>query len=504
MRPTGQARAPIGDRQVSGRAKFEAALRQNEPPLAAASVTIPSGAAARAVAITGKPEVPALDPDREVVWKVDGSAVRFDLAELLAKPAVAGGTALNSMNAVVRAVGGKLCMLARSTDSASQFLFSSAQTGTCSVAIAVSSIDLEPWARRSNPAKIPAARLPAAQGLTQAQVDARVRALAVRGDPLVASSFTGVNLTSGADGKVGASGLTIRFTSRGTAFTVNRIEQVQDDHDVSVFLTPTGQSEKLAGLKIMINDLLLSWDEAPDNGGGEYRWPAQAATTVIVGANNVTVYEPWDEGNLVPGGAPADDGKVLKKTAEGPAWGTVAYSDLTGHPHGGGGVIELVDGPITGITIPDATLSVPSRPGLTLATPAVDLDDYQHGEFHVSITLTVTERSVNTLGFGDSADATYRLTDIIFASTLRGLSTFDPGGNIEGERVGNDVDVYNGNVRQGTLQVYLGRNGENRVGYLMRYEGIGTAAASLTVGATMQLSFGCESQTDESGGPPAG
>ena len=352
----------------------EAALRHNRRLLAAVTVTIRSGAAGQAVRITGRPEVPAVDPAREVIWRVEGRAARFDLAALLAKPAVAPGTALDPTNAAVQWVGAKRCLLARSTDTPSQFLFSADAEGAYAVAITVSSIDLEPWARRSNAAKIPAAKLPAAQGLTQAQVDARVRAL-----------------------------------------------------------------------------------------------------------------EP--SGTLVPGGAPADNGKVLKRRADGPAWGTVAYSELTGQPHGGGGVDELVNGPITGIRIANTNTSVPSRPDLTFTTPAIDLDDYRHGEFHVSITLTVTDPSVKTLGFGDEADTTYKLTDVIFAGTLRALPTFIAEGIIENEQIGDDVDLYNRSARLGTLRVYLGRDSQNRIGYLMTYSGIGAAAASLTVAATMRLSF---------------
>ena len=131
--------------------EFEAALRKNEPVLSAANAAVRTPAAA--VPFTGKPEVPEADPDRELIWTVGVSSVRFNLAELLAKPEVASGTPLNAKNSIVRSVGSKLCMLARSTDSPSQFLFSADQAGAYAVAITVSSIDLEPWARRSNTAK---------------------------------------------------------------------------------------------------------------------------------------------------------------------------------------------------------------------------------------------------------------------------------------------------------------------------------------------------------------
>ena len=123
--------------------------------------------------------MPVADPDREVIWTVDGNTVRFDLSALRAKPPVASGTDLDSSNSVVFSVGSTLCMLARTAASetaASQFLFSADRADTYSVELAVSSIDLEPWARRSNATKVAAANLPS-PWLTQAQVDARVRAL---------------------------------------------------------------------------------------------------------------------------------------------------------------------------------------------------------------------------------------------------------------------------------------------------------------------------------------
>ena len=153
LRPTGPGRQ--SNPQPS---EFEAALRHTELLLAATNVTVPSGEERQPVLITGKPKVPPADPDRKVIWTVDGRAVRFDLSDLLAKPQVARTTALNlnSTNAVVHSMGSTLCMLARSAASRSRFLFSAERAGTYSVAITVSSIDIEPWARRSSAAAIPA------------------------------------------------------------------------------------------------------------------------------------------------------------------------------------------------------------------------------------------------------------------------------------------------------------------------------------------------------------
>ena len=102
LRPTGPTRQ--SNRQPS---EFEA-LRHNERLLPATSVIIQSGSETRAVAITGAPEVPPADPDREVIWTVGVSAVRFDLSALLAKPEVASTIPLDSTNAVVYSMGSTL------------------------------------------------------------------------------------------------------------------------------------------------------------------------------------------------------------------------------------------------------------------------------------------------------------------------------------------------------------------------------------------------------------
>ena len=161
LRPTGPRRQ--SNPQPS---KFEAALRHNEPLLPATNVTISSGKETEAVAITGAPRVPPADPDREVIWKVGVSAVRFNLSALLAKPEVTKNTELNSTNAVVHSMGATLCMLARSAASRSRFLFSADRAGTYSVALTISSIDIEPWARRSS--KLAAGDAAAKQGVRDA------------------------------------------------------------------------------------------------------------------------------------------------------------------------------------------------------------------------------------------------------------------------------------------------------------------------------------------------
>ena len=247
---------------LEGQTDFESALRQNEVLLEETSVPIQGAAESQAVAIPTTPpdeapEVPALDPDRELIWTVDGCSVRFHLVELLAKPAVALGTALDSSNAIVLWVGNTLCLLARTADS--EFMFSADAAGNYSVEITVSSIDLEPWARRSNDTKIPAGKLPPL-GLSQSQVDARVRALENRGDQIETGSFTGVGGSN--QGKIG--GVGIAFTLAATELTIDTVFQSRDDNNIEVRVTPRGHIADLRGLKLSINDHLLSFDDAAD------------------------------------------------------------------------------------------------------------------------------------------------------------------------------------------------------------------------------------------------
>ena len=146
---------------MSGQAEFETALRHDVPWITATDVAIASTEKSQGKSLTGK-SVPDADPDRELIWTVGVSTVRINLSALLALPAVALNTPLDATNSIVHSVGSTLCMLARSDQSPSQFLFSADVAGNYSVEIAVSSIDLEPWARRSNAGeRIPAEKLPA-------------------------------------------------------------------------------------------------------------------------------------------------------------------------------------------------------------------------------------------------------------------------------------------------------------------------------------------------------
>ena len=315
-----------------GRAEFEQALRYDERLLtAAANVAIPSGKESVAVAIPCNPKVPDADPDREVIWTVDGNAVRFDLSALRAKPAVAvtTTTVLDSTNSVVFSVGSTLCMLARTAASetaASQFLFSADRADTYSVELAVSSIDLEPWARRSNTtAKVAAAKLPP-RGLTQAQVDARIAALDHPVDAVASKPLT----LTGSGGRLGVVNLALPVTVGGVRYTIGQV--VHDSSRIVIEVTPIASVAKLGPYHVQIGTTRLAFATARISPGDTsspdvYEWKGAYPSWGAAGDKvTLTIYEPLGPENFVPRGADGDNGKVLKRTSTGPAWGTLAYS----------------------------------------------------------------------------------------------------------------------------------------------------------------------------------
>ena len=244
---------------LEGQTDFESALRQNKVLLAAASVAIQERAVTQAAAIPGAPKVPAFDPDRELIWTVDDCSVRFHLVELLAKPAVTSSTALDSSNAIVLWVGNTLCLLARTADPDSQFMFSADAAATYSVEIKVSSIDLEPWARRSNDTKIPAGKLPPL-GLSQSQVDARIEALDHPVDSAGEWEFT---LAAVSSGFLGVANLGESWTVGGVTYTIGEVSR--DASRIVLTVTPIASVAKLRPYHVKIGATRLAFAEARVN-----------------------------------------------------------------------------------------------------------------------------------------------------------------------------------------------------------------------------------------------
>ena len=458
------------------RAEFEGALRYDEQLLPATAVAIASGKESVVVAIPGTPKVPDADPDREVIWTVDGSTVRFDLSALRAKPTVTvtTTTVLDSTNSVVFSVGSTLCMLARTAASetaASQFLFSADRADTYSVELAVSSIDLEPWARRSNAtAKVAAAKLPP-PGLTQAQVDARIAALDHPVDAVASKPLT----LTGSGGRLGVVNLALRVTVGGVTYTIGQV--VHDSSRIVIEVTPIGSVAKLGPYHVQIGTTRLAFAAArfspgDTSGPDVYEWKGAYPSWGAAGDKvTLTIYEPLGPENFVPRGADGDNGKVLKRAAAGPAWGTLAYSDLTDRP-AQMALTKLNDARITALDVTNSLNNTDSGQALIPFSNSLDLDDYRHGELHVSLTFIMSRPDALGIGFGTDNTGTHNITTIVFLSQLRAVAEWVAGGAIEGYELGDSVDVYMGfNLQLGYVQFYLGRNANGTVGYYWRYRG---------------------------------
>ena len=172
--------------------EFEAALRVSADLVRDASVTI---AIANAASRLPTASIPAAEGDRELVVRVGtGLHHRFDLAELMAKPAAAQSAMLSAQNAVTWRDGDDTYYLAREGGAGSRFLFSADTINTVAVTLTDSRVDLQPEARRS--ASMTLRELIAA--VITANVPALARstiAAAVQGDVTLAASGQDLNAT---------------------------------------------------------------------------------------------------------------------------------------------------------------------------------------------------------------------------------------------------------------------------------------------------------------------
>ena len=164
----------------------------------------------------------------------------------------------------------------------------------------------------------------------------------------------------------------------------------------------------------------------------------------------------------------------------------VAFNDTLGGFKGValGGLLELYNGATSGLAITNSS----GNQAQNLSQVATfDLDDNQHGEFHLEVAFTLSGKSATTIGFTTDTDNTWRHADVVFASTVRSASAFVLGGAIEGVEAA-EVDVYNGATKIGTVRLYLARNAAGLLGYLLDYRGA-ARADSFSVGAHLSLSF---------------
>ena len=201
----------------------------------------------------------------------------------------------------------------------------------------------------------------------------------------------------------------------------------------------------------------------------------------------------WRPVRQLPAGG--TEGQVLRRGAAAAEW----YTQPT-PPH----TEEIHDGPGAGLTIQNTNSTVNSAftlfdPPGTDTTWDLDDDDHQHGELNVEITLTISTRSANDLGFGATQVLTHRFVDIVFASTLRALGDFAIGTPATWLAIGNPVSLNQGGTNLGPVQVFFGHNANNELGYFVRYVGRASAGANLAIGSRVGVLW---SPTDVPTVPP--
>ena len=178
----------------------------------------------------------------------------------------------------------------------------------------------------------------------------------------------------------------------------------------------------------------------------------------------------------------------------------VAFNDTLGGFKGValGGLLELYNGATSGLAI---TNSSGNQIQNLSQVATFDLDDNQHGEFHLEVSFTLSGKSATTIGFTTDRDDSWRHADVVFASTVRSASAFVLGGTIEGVEAA-EVDVYNGATKIGTVRLYLGRNAAGLLGYFLDYRGA-ARSDSFSVGAHLSLSFMPADTPSSTGGAAA-
>ena len=501
--------------RVTSLSRFEAALRKSTVISGPAAFTVASPNAA--VAISGS--VPGAEADRELVVAVTGSPTQtFQLSSFAGKDAAAAAITLTDANSVKWMAGTVTYRLGHTA--AGGFVASASTAATYTITLTDSRIDLEGWARL-NGGQIPANRLPNGGGLTQGQVDARIEPFARAGtttrvpeshlptdlDHLLDALADGGWSTEGNNAAedawiaqvASAVGPTIG-AARGYTYASATWERTGPTI-TPAWLTvrvPAGLKDEVAAGNLRLiadynndpddmGDIAVSsgWIHVGDSTDGTYRYYIQRFTGVPAGTNIVQRYTRFriDRTKLdtgVPVGTAADAGAVLTKRADGPVWEQLRRLH---------GLQVLHHGSIARLAL--SALNAIGTQNLTGFAPAFDLDDHPAGEIHAEVVARIVTRSASNIGWGSGgADIDGRIVGLEFASAVAAADAFVSGGTVEGVEVGHLL-LYKGAAKQGVLRFYLGRDGSNRVGYLLDYrpESGASSTDNVTIDAQLDVSF---------------
>ena len=163
-----------------------------------------------------------------------------------------------------------------------------------------------------------------------------------------------------------------------------------------------------------------------------------------------------------------------------------------------GGAQVVHDGSINSVAV--TSTSGNHRSAWTAFSPAFDLDDHASGEFHSELRLTMVTGSDPALGFGAGHPSTYREADLSFASAVAATADYTTGGAAEGIVVAS-VQMFQGTIGLGQLRLLLSHNAANQLGYVFDYVGGGSQIANFTYSSLLALSF---TPSDASGGGGGG
>ena len=154
------------------------------------------------------------------------------------------------------------------------------------------------------------------------------------------------------------------------------------------------------------------------------------------------------------------------------------------------GLTKLVDGPITGLSVSNIAAHRRTQflPLPTVVAGGLDLDDYADGVFMGEVEITQGTTSGPTLG--NPTVTTHREATQVTRGTLARLTVYQVAQRPpQGARLA-EVGLYSSGALQGTFGVYLVRNAQNQIGYVIDYnDGPGNVGGNVSVGARMTLTY---------------
>lgn len=466
------------------------------------------------------PNIPGAENARRLRIVVDGTAMQtVNLSALAAKPAAAVTNQLSSRTAIVFSHDGTLYFLARTAGG--KFLFSADSVGDYQLQIFDNRIDLEDFARRSNAAKVPDAKLPtipdaaatwardgntdqipanklsnapsAGGGLNQAAVDARVQAgvadWAEQGntDDLPATKLPDIPLANlpadlqlidrniAAGGWRGDTALRISAiqaaaytltTARTAAYVAAQTSPtgpLLSNQNIAVRVARTLFNAKptaaeAARIRVALDDVSLSVQGVV----------ALLSTAAYLGASADNQYDYY---NLplpdVPSGSTPTPQYDAPTELENIAIPASSIEDLP--PQTTAGVLELLDGNIVSPNLTNFS-GAHQTPAVEFAGP-FDLDDHPHGIFEATLRIQVATHST-TLSFADGETIVLATASGLAAATdVAAAEDFTRAGAVEGVAVISQpvYAVGQAYVKIGDIRVYLVHDSDNHVAYVVDF-----------------------------------